>query len=134
MYVDVFKLIQDKFIPVVQLSCAFSEVAFFWDVVFDPLFESKQLQDCLIRHNFVEVCIVKEVSGVSQRDSARVSAVLLNTLIHGQEVARRLGHFFTVKHKVTVAEVALDHKLRVVPDGLMVVKRKCKMVSNQIFS
>jgi hypothetical protein len=90
MYVDVFKLIQDKSIPIVQLGCAFIEVAFFWDVVFDPLFESKQLQDCLIRHNFIEVCIVKEVSGVSQRNSARVSAVLLNTLIHGQEVARRL--------------------------------------------
>jgi hypothetical protein len=34
-------------------------------VVFDPLFESKQLQDRLIRHNFIEVCIVKEVPGVS---------------------------------------------------------------------
>lgn len=103
-------------------------------MVLDPLLKSEKFQDCSICDDFVKVCVIKEVSSIGQGDSASVCAVFFDTLIHCKEVACGLGHFFAVKHKVAIAEIALDHIFRVLPHRLVIIKCKGEVVADQIFS
>jgi hypothetical protein len=88
LVIDVLENIEDQIIPVVHTLCSCVMIpTLFRSVLLDPVLKGEELEDRCIRNLFVKVCIVKEVTCISACDSAAVSAILLDALVHRKEVA-----------------------------------------------
>ena len=105
------------------------------DISLDPLLQDEELEDGSVGYLLIEVRIVESVTSICKRDSTGITTELLDTLLEGHEVTRRLGHLLSVQAQVAIAEVAASHAPGIVlPDGLVLVEGHRQMVPDEILA